>query len=276
MRWLYTDVPQESDLGIDGYVEVLDNIDHPTGQSFGVQCKSGSSHFKMFKEDDKLYLSFDTKHFNYWKSHTLPIIIMMNVEGEISGKYWAYFTEENIRRVGAEKCTIHVPWGNKIEEENDDFIKKFKQKLKQICDTHNQYQRNALFLNTALPLFERLKEIEDGFAVTTGTTILSESCLICIEFCFYDRKLNELDDSITVYTRFNEDWGLEEHLKQFKVFDLIYEDEIVKMDFTSSPASDFDPGDLKLKREHLAKTIGVKINDFGKDFFTVVSLLNEK
>lgn len=69
---IYRDVPGDTDTGIDGFIEFVNNED-VTGQLVAVQVKTGISYFNVTKNEFQLYVDDDI--LNYWKNYMLPVIL---------------------------------------------------------------------------------------------------------------------------------------------------------------------------------------------------------
>ncbi|HAN93289.1 MAG TPA: hypothetical protein DCQ33_14595 [Nitrospira sp.] len=65
----FQEIDQHNDLGNDAYIEFV-CAEEATGCCIAIQVKSGESYVKA---DGSLILKADRAHFEYWKSHSLPI-----------------------------------------------------------------------------------------------------------------------------------------------------------------------------------------------------------
>jgi Domain of unknown function (DUF4365) len=267
MKWLYTDIPKENDFGVDGYVEVLDEFGCPTGQALAVQCKSGDSYCKFIKDDENLYLEFNKVHFNYWKKHHLPIIIIMNFNDK--GQYWAYFNEEKVKNIGSKKCRMIVPWENLIKENDNNFIRKFKQTLRKITDTHNKYQKKALLLFSSLDLLEELQQYKNSIATPCSALHISDYSILHIEFDIYEiheDKQGYKRGTTSIYLRYNENANLEEHLKEIGAFNIIEEYELKEYNFFDQITFEDNPLNDKI--------IGLELNSIAEGFLKIQKFLH--
>lgn len=64
-----------SDTGVDGLIEEVDNECHATGRIMAVQIKSGSSYLHDGGEVWRFYI--DDEHKNYWKSYPIPVFLLV-------------------------------------------------------------------------------------------------------------------------------------------------------------------------------------------------------
>jgi len=72
LEWIYRSVPQESDFGIDGYIDIIKN-EFVTGQTIGIQIKCGDSYYNKRTEGGIRY-DGENKHLNFyinWGRHRI-------------------------------------------------------------------------------------------------------------------------------------------------------------------------------------------------------------
>jgi len=70
---IYRPVHQETDVGIDGYIELV-NVEKATGRIVAVQIKSGDSYFSS--GDREFVVSVDQRHLDYWESYMVPVVLI--------------------------------------------------------------------------------------------------------------------------------------------------------------------------------------------------------
>src|SRR5262245_60281148 len=75
-----------ADVGIDGYVELVDSTGQATGTTVAVQIKSGASYFVDGERAWKFYPP--EKHTTYWELYPLPVILMLH-DPTTDRVYWA-------------------------------------------------------------------------------------------------------------------------------------------------------------------------------------------
>ncbi len=66
-----------SDFGIDGHIEFLDENEEPTGMLLGVQVKSGPSWFKNENDLGVPYYA-NEKHQKYWEHYPVPVLLVLH------------------------------------------------------------------------------------------------------------------------------------------------------------------------------------------------------
>ena len=88
MGWIYRSVPQESDFGIDGYIDIATDS-FVTGQTLAVQIKCGDSYFNRSSEGGIRYEG-ERKHLNYYLNSRCPVILLV-LNGDCSKGKWAEF-----------------------------------------------------------------------------------------------------------------------------------------------------------------------------------------
>lgn len=66
-----------SDTGIDGYIEEVNNNREATGRLLAVQIKSGSSY--LYDDDNDNFVFYaDKSHIRYWKLYPIPVILCVH------------------------------------------------------------------------------------------------------------------------------------------------------------------------------------------------------
>jgi hypothetical protein len=70
---IFRPVHQETDIGIDGFIEFVEN-EVATGQLIAVQVKSGDSYLNSKK--DEFVLSVSEKHLSYWNDFSIPVVLI--------------------------------------------------------------------------------------------------------------------------------------------------------------------------------------------------------
>lgn len=94
LMWVYRSVPQESDFGIDGYIDIV--IDTAvTGQMIAVQIKCGQSYFNK-KTTGGLRYDGDNKHLNYYLNIRCPIILIVFNEDCSEGRWIEFDANKTI------------------------------------------------------------------------------------------------------------------------------------------------------------------------------------
>jgi hypothetical protein len=70
---IFRPVHQESDVGIDGFIEYVEN-ENASGQIAAVQIKSGDSYLNFDKKE--FVLAIDDKHLEYWNNFSVPVLLI--------------------------------------------------------------------------------------------------------------------------------------------------------------------------------------------------------
>lgn len=76
LGWIFRKNNNETDYGIDGFVDIVTEEGEVTGQSFAVQIKSGQSFFKHKSSNGFVYYG-ETKHLNYYRNQQLPLLLII-------------------------------------------------------------------------------------------------------------------------------------------------------------------------------------------------------
>lgn len=85
MRCIWRETPN-TDVGIDGQIEFVNDSGFSTGHLLSVQIKSGLSYFKNGDENNILYYPSDA-HRNYWVNFPIPVILVLYNPDE-DAAYW--------------------------------------------------------------------------------------------------------------------------------------------------------------------------------------------
>ncbi|REC47569.1 DUF4365 domain-containing protein [Chryseobacterium pennipullorum] len=109
-NWIFRDQPI-SDMGIDAQVEVVAN-GAPTGILICLQIKTGESHFTI--NEEKLTYYGKLKHMEYWKNHSLPVLLVAHLPGS-DETYWVHVNTKNIMLTNT-SWKIDIPKSQKLSE----------------------------------------------------------------------------------------------------------------------------------------------------------------
>lgn len=104
------------DHGIDAIIEIFSD-GAPTGRLIAAQIKCGESYFRETDENFITY-RFNTNHYSYWTSHSLPVIIIL-VDHNSELCYWENIREDNCKQTGKE-LKVRVPLQNVIDADSRD------------------------------------------------------------------------------------------------------------------------------------------------------------
>lgn len=105
LKWIFREQPIE-DYGIDAHIEVcLDG--KPTGRLIAVQIKCGESWFSSKSKDGYIFTGA-LRHLEYWRSHSLPVILIMYNQVEKQA-YWTPIETEQIK-INKDIWKITVPF----------------------------------------------------------------------------------------------------------------------------------------------------------------------
>ena len=94
LGWIFRRVPQESDFGIDAYLDVVDNTGNVTGKSFAVQIKAGKSYRSTTTDYGFMYVG-EFRHLNLFMNLPTPtLLIVCDEQAEIA--WWQLFCADEI------------------------------------------------------------------------------------------------------------------------------------------------------------------------------------
>lgn len=105
-----------SDTGVDGQIEVVDEHNYATSRIMAVQIKSGHSY--LHDNGDNWHFYVDEAHKNYWR--LFPIPVMLIVYNPTDGR--AYFIDAKFALNTTEK--IEIPKDNILCKENKELFLK--------------------------------------------------------------------------------------------------------------------------------------------------------
>lgn len=152
--WIFREQPTQ-DYGIDAHIEIVEN-GLVTGKLIAVQIKTGQSYLR--KRSDKGYIyRGQMKHLNYWKNHSLPVILVLcdNIGNKC---YWVQVTEDQAE-VTEDYWEICVPYHHQLSNSS-------KRKLELIAENQTDYERRLHSLVLARAWMDELEK---------GNSILLES-----------------------------------------------------------------------------------------------------
>ncbi len=158
LGWVYRPVHQESDFGIDGYIDIVNN-GNVTGKSIAVQIKCGDSYISKKSQGGIKYEGVN-KHLNYYLNLELPIILVA-VSSDCSQGFWVEF---DIEKTTESKTGwwIEIPGKNKLDRTAQKafsdlagVVKDFSEEIQNLW-AMNESLNNAYFLAFAVPKSEVL------------------------------------------------------------------------------------------------------------------------
>lgn len=114
--WLFKRTHQEHDYGIDGYIDIVTEDGHVTGQMFAAQIKCGKSFFQEKNKDGYVYRG-ERKHFNFLVNHPVPVAIII-CHPDSEDCYWVWFTPEECEQTEL-AWKITVPFSNNLAKSKD-------------------------------------------------------------------------------------------------------------------------------------------------------------
>ncbi|WP_099331463.1 DUF4365 domain-containing protein [Priestia aryabhattai] len=199
--WLFTEIPNQNDMGIDGYVEII-NQNSAIGKSFVVQVKKGTSWLNE-SDEDNFYYKFDEKKKNYWSKHVLPVILTF-VNDNDGNKYWVHFQKENVYKKGNDTFHIKVPKCNLLTPTIA------RAHLTVLALNPDPISQRVMLLERNLELYELLAKYPSG-KFTKGKRFERVDELATLEIDLID-QMGEVKEVYTVFTNYNEEQDQKEHL----------------------------------------------------------------
>jgi hypothetical protein len=87
--WLFRRNHNETDFGIDGYIDIIEQDGSVTGRCLAVQIKYGTSYLKVKSDYGYTYYG-ELKHINYLGNHQIPVLIII-CDPDSGICYWEKF-----------------------------------------------------------------------------------------------------------------------------------------------------------------------------------------
>lgn len=112
LGWEFRRAPQESDFGIDGYIDVITKEGYVTGKSFAVQIKTGASYLVESPSGHWRYRG-EVKHINYYANLGVPVLLIL-VDPSSRTAWWQLFDVYEIDRTDG-GWTIAVPHSRRLD-----------------------------------------------------------------------------------------------------------------------------------------------------------------
>jgi hypothetical protein len=72
---MFRQIPQDTDVGIDGYIEFVEN-EIATGSLVAIQIKAGESFLKQYSDGKYFAVNASKEDMNYWNDHTIPVALI--------------------------------------------------------------------------------------------------------------------------------------------------------------------------------------------------------
>lgn len=98
LGWEFRRTPQETDFGIDGYIDIVTDLGYVTGRSIAVQVKTGVSYLRSRSPNCHVYRG-ETRHINYYLNLHQPVVLVL-VDPETERAWWELFDPYETDRVG--------------------------------------------------------------------------------------------------------------------------------------------------------------------------------
>ena len=122
LNWVFRKNHQETDFGIDAYIDVITETGHVTGKSIALQIKTGESYFKE-KNDFGWVFRGEIKHLNYYLNHDIPVVIVL-VDNLKREAYWTACEPEKTTRAG-ENWKINILSSQKLLKKSKSELEKY-------------------------------------------------------------------------------------------------------------------------------------------------------
>lgn len=121
LGWEFRRTPQESDFGIDGYIDIVASNGYVTGKSLAVQIKTGHSYFAESTEKGWLFRG-QLKHVNYYLNMEMPVLILL-VDPTSHKVWWRHFEAYETDRT-TDGYSLIVPHGNLLTASAKDHLQR--------------------------------------------------------------------------------------------------------------------------------------------------------
>ena len=149
LNWIYRPVHQESDFGIDGYIDIVQD-GNVTGKSIAVQLKHGNSYISK-KSKGGIKYEGSNKHLNYYLNLQIPIIFIV-MDDDFSETFWVLFDIEETTESSA-GWWIEIPEQNKLSVDIKDSLAKIAGESKDYSEEVQELWASSKSLGKASLLF---------------------------------------------------------------------------------------------------------------------------
>ena len=112
LGWVYRPVHQESDFGIDGYIDIFNDSGTATGKSIAVQIKCGDSYLSKNSQGGIKYKG-NKKHLNYYLNLQIPVVLVV-ISSDCSQGFWVEFDIEKTIE-SSSGWWIEIPKKNRLD-----------------------------------------------------------------------------------------------------------------------------------------------------------------
>ncbi|MCB2196995.1 MAG: DUF4365 domain-containing protein [Bacteroidetes bacterium] len=258
---IFNKVDGSNDIGLDGYIEFIEN-ESATGLCVGIQIKSGNSYQSANKEF--AVITADVDHFEFWKSHILPIAGVVYIpEDDIA--YWidlSTFLKDN---------DLKGPYTIRISKKSIFTHETFSEFYKNFIAYKNKYNTDWNFgkaLKGLLPIKDRDTRIES------------------IKSLFYFHR-NDIESWYYIINQFmiEDDFDVE-NVIIFTLRHVISHGDIFwhKGNFVNDSVRSFARGLIKDKfsKKEIAKLVrhidegGITRGSMGQNIYPIIDLVTEK
>jgi hypothetical protein len=72
---MFRPIPQDTDVGIDGYIEFVEN-EIATGTLVAIQIKAGESFLRQNSDENYFSVNASKEDMNYWNNHVIPVALI--------------------------------------------------------------------------------------------------------------------------------------------------------------------------------------------------------
>jgi hypothetical protein len=119
--WLFRRNHNETDVGIDGYIDIVEEDGSVTGRCLAVQIKYGSSYLRVKFDYGYTYYG-ELRHLNYLGNHQIPVLIII-CDPDSLICYWEQFslnksqgTEKGWKMTIPSDQTLNYLFSNRLKE----------------------------------------------------------------------------------------------------------------------------------------------------------------
>ncbi|WP_323757270.1 DUF4365 domain-containing protein [Roseivirga sp.] len=147
LGWIVRPNHNETDFGIDAYLDLITEFGQVTGKTIASQVKTGGSYFNEKNNLGWVYRD-DMSHLNYYLNHDIPVVVFLvdDIKEEV---YWCYCDPMQTEKAG-ENWKITIPFNQKLEQDSREILTKYVSPVKDYVSQLNHFWEEN----------ERLKESE--------------------------------------------------------------------------------------------------------------------
>lgn len=151
LNWIFRSNHKEHDFGIDGYIDIITDLNQVTGKTIALQVKTGPSYFKETNDLGWVYRG-EISHLNYYLNNALPVLIIL--VDEIKEKaFWCHCDASKTERTG-NSWKITIPFKQELTLNSKKELLKYVSPVRDyVSQLDNFWELNKILKETERLIF---------------------------------------------------------------------------------------------------------------------------